>query len=255
MDRLLGRNEGSESRDFTDGRRYGEDQRYYDDAFNDSGSEWNQNSEFSNRSNYRDDRNYRTQASRTRPRPGQYKSDYERDYNVRHHGSDNVDYNVRENDDDTFYSERERGFGRRFDRNDSFAPGEFRNTDYGNASMRREGSPGIFRDRREGQENRGFFGKGPKGWKWSDERIRDQVSEALYRDYHVDASEIEVEVKEGVVTLSGTVDSRESKRAAEECIENLSGVTDVHNRIRIMDKNNVSNLRSDSSTNEKRSLS
>lgn len=95
---------------------------------------------------------------------------------------------------------------------------------------------------------KGFFGKGPKGWTRSDERIKEEVSEALYRNHRVDASEIEVDVKEGIVTLSGTVDSRQSKKSAEECIENLSGVIDVHNRIQIQQNINES-------IDEKRSLS
>lgn len=82
----------------------------------------------------------------------------------------------------------------------------------------------------------GHYGKGPKGWKWSDERVRDAASEALYRDYEVDASDIEITVKEGVVTLTGTVESREQKRLAEESIDNLVGVVDIHNRLRIQDK-------------------
>jgi len=49
----------------------------------------------------------------------------------------------------------------------------------------------------------------------------------------VDASEIEVQVSNGEVTLTGTVDSREAKRAAEEAAEECSGVKDVQNRIRV----------------------
>src|SRR5687768_14709240 len=48
-------------------------------------------------------------------------------------------------------------------------------------------------------------GKGPKGYRRSDERIHDDVSDALYRCYEVDATEIEVSVKDGVVTLRGSV--------------------------------------------------
>ncbi len=77
------------------------------------------------------------------------------------------------------------------------------------------------------------FGKGPKGYKRSDERIREDVCEALYRDHSVDASEVEVEVKDANVVLKGTVSSREAKRAAEYCVEHLSGVEDVRNEIRV----------------------
>ena len=78
-----------------------------------------------------------------------------------------------------------------------------------------------------------FFGKGPKGYKRSDDRICEDVCEALYNDRHVDASEIEVKVKDGEVTLSGTAPSRFMKRHAEDCAENVSGVKDVRNEIRV----------------------
>ena len=42
-----------------------------------------------------------------------------------------------------------------------------------------------------------------------------------------------VEVKDGEVVLEGTVPDRRSKRLAEHLVEGLSGVRDVHNRLRI----------------------
>jgi hypothetical protein len=80
---------------------------------------------------------------------------------------------------------------------------------------------------------RGFLGKGPKGYKRSDDRIKEDVCETLSRDPRVDASEIEVNVDDAMVTLSGTVDNREAKRTAEMIIENLSGVDDVKNEIKV----------------------
>jgi hypothetical protein len=76
-------------------------------------------------------------------------------------------------------------------------------------------------------------GKGPKGFKRSDERIREAVSEALQEDHHVDASEISVEVQDGEVILTGTVDDRRTKRLAEQVVEGLSGVHDVVNQLRV----------------------
>ena len=78
---------------------------------------------------------------------------------------------------------------------------------------------------------KGFAGIGPKGYKRSDERIREDVCEVLFRNPSVDASDIEVAVKEGLVTLSGTVDSRFAKREAEGAIEHLGGVVDVRNEL------------------------
>lgn len=78
-----------------------------------------------------------------------------------------------------------------------------------------------------------YAGKGPKGWQRSDENIRERVCDTLERDPSVDASEIEVTVKEGMVTLSGKVDHRSVKRRAEDIIENLPGVKDVRNEISV----------------------
>lgn len=76
-------------------------------------------------------------------------------------------------------------------------------------------------------------GRGPKGYQRSNERIKEEVCETLTRHGSVDASGVTVEVNNGEVTLTGTVNSRQEKRMAEECIENLSGVKDVHNQLRI----------------------
>lgn len=79
--------------------------------------------------------------------------------------------------------------------------------------------------------NRGHFAKGARNRKRSDPAIHEEVNEALYESYEVDATHIEVEVKDGIVTLSGTVTDRQSKRAAEDCIENIEGVLDVRNEL------------------------
>ena len=77
------------------------------------------------------------------------------------------------------------------------------------------------------------FGKGPKGYRRSDERIYEEVCEILSQHPDVDATEITVSVAEGVVTLSGTVESRHVKRLAESSVENLVGVHDIQNNLRI----------------------
>ena len=78
-----------------------------------------------------------------------------------------------------------------------------------------------------------FTGKGPKNYVRSDERIREDVCEHLSYHPYIDASDIEVSVREGEVTLTGTVDGRMVKRAAEECCDHVRGVTDVHNHLRV----------------------
>jgi len=79
----------------------------------------------------------------------------------------------------------------------------------------------------------GHFGRGPKGYQRSDDRIKEDVCEVLFRHNNVDASGIDVSVKEGVVTLSGTIETRSMKREAEMAIENISGVEDIQNTLRI----------------------
>jgi len=78
-----------------------------------------------------------------------------------------------------------------------------------------------------------YTGRGPKGYTRSDERIREDVSDHLWTDPWIDASEMTVLVKDGEVTLEGTVEDRFAKRLAEDIAENCVGVRDVHNRLRI----------------------
>jgi hypothetical protein len=78
-----------------------------------------------------------------------------------------------------------------------------------------------------------FTGRGPRGYQRSDDRIREDVCERLTQHGQIDASDIEVQVDSGVVTLTGTVDQRKTKRMAEDLVESVSGVKDVHNQIRV----------------------
>jgi hypothetical protein len=82
-------------------------------------------------------------------------------------------------------------------------------------------------------DDRGHRGVGPKGYQRSDERINEEVHDRLTDDPWLDASNIEVAVKGGEVTLSGTVDNREAKHRAERLIEDLSGVSHVQNNLRV----------------------
>jgi hypothetical protein len=59
------------------------------------------------------------------------------------------------------------------------------------------------------------------------------VSELLTRDPDIDATEIEVIVVDGEVTLAGDVEDRRTKRHAEDLVERCAGVNDVHNQLRV----------------------
>jgi hypothetical protein len=80
---------------------------------------------------------------------------------------------------------------------------------------------------------RSFTGRGPKGYRRSDERIREEVCESLMRHPGIDASGFEVTVKDGIVTLQGFVPDRWMKRASEWVIDEVSGVRDIRNELKI----------------------
>ena len=78
-----------------------------------------------------------------------------------------------------------------------------------------------------------FRGHGPKGYRRSDERIHEDVCEALSRDPYLDASSMDVKVEDGIVTLEGEASSRQMKHRAENCADACSGVKDVENRLKV----------------------
>lgn len=85
-----------------------------------------------------------------------------------------------------------------------------------------------------GYNDRGpHTGKGPKGYERSDEQITHDVNERLWLDGSVDATEVEVSVDNGEVTLSGTVADRRMKRIAADLAEDVAGVRDVFNQLRV----------------------
>jgi osmotically-inducible protein OsmY len=100
------------------------------------------------------------------------------------------------------------------------------------------------RDKQMGQ----YRGKGPKNYSRSDERIKDDVNDRLSDDPFIDASEIDVTVSSGEVTLTGTVEHRSAKRRAEDLAEAVSGVKNVENRIRVGQTSDYRNPEKESQT-------
>jgi len=101
----------------------------------------------------------------------------------------------------------------------------------------------------QGTQSGQHSGKGPKGYQRSDDRIREEVSDRLTEHGDIDASELEVQVNNGEVTLSGFVDDRQQKRMAEDIAEQISGVKDVHNQLRVHEHQFSANNESESTTN------
>jgi osmotically-inducible protein OsmY len=86
----------------------------------------------------------------------------------------------------------------------------------------------------QGNQGEGmYYGRGPKGYKRSDERIEEEANECLFEHSQIDASDIDVKVDSGEVTLSGEVKSRHAKRMAEDAVEKIRGVKDVINQLKV----------------------
>lgn len=107
------------------------------------------------------------------------------------------------------------------------------NAGYRGAGYRYEGShaPSAYVAGTEGRG--GYAGRGPKGYTRTDERIREDVCDRLSWNDEVDATDITVRVEAGEVTLEGSVETRHMKRLAEDIAEEVPGVHDVHNRVRV----------------------
>lgn len=116
-------------------------------------------------------------------------------------------------------------FGQRGDRGRSVAPREL---DEGRMEM-----GGASWSRGFDEPSGRYRGVGPKGYRRSDDRIREDVCDALTEHPAVDASDCTVKVENGEVTLEGEVDARRVKHLAEDLACECSGVVDVHNRLRV----------------------
>ena len=102
-----------------------------------------------------------------------------------------------------------------------------------------------------------YRGRGPKDYRRSDERIRDEVCDRLTDDWAVDATDVTINVESGEVTLSGFVGTRDQKRRAEETAEQVSGVLDVINQLRVQRSDTQSSpvMQSQESSRAQRSIS
>ena len=90
-----------------------------------------------------------------------------------------------------------------------------------------------------------FTGVGPRGYQRSDERILEDVNERLTEHGQIDASDVEVQVQNGEVSLRGTVENRRAKRLAEDIIDDIPGVNDIHNQLRVRQPENRMGPRSE----------
>lgn len=67
----------------------------------------------------------------------------------------------------------------------------------------------------------------------SDEEIKEAIKRVLFKDPRVISLNIGGEVRDGVVTLTGTVDSLKAKNTAKEITRNIAGVAAVKNQLKV----------------------
>lgn len=243
-DRYLRRRESDDYRD-RDRETYGGDSESYGRGFNDQG-QYGQN-----------------RFGEGRYRPGQYsRSPYGQAYRQSQYGTGEYGRNQYGQGANRSYSDYDRSefrgrtgpstgryyqgtnrppyYGRDFeyeDRDDRYAHGENERGWWDRAS---DEVASWFGDE-EAERRRNYDemrdakhrGKGPRDYRRSDERIREDVNDRLTDHSYLDASDISVSVKDGEVTLTGTVAERRYKRIAEDVAESVSGVKHVQNNIRV----------------------
>lgn len=173
---------------------------YYDES--------NQN-RFGNRRNYEDDRGLRDWEMRNK------------NYNTRRTNNDRRETPNRYGGDTSNYGNANQGG---YDRNWWDRTKDEVSSWFG----------GDDKDRRSDDWQSGEHrGKGPKNYQRSEERIREDVCDRLSEDDRVDASNIDIQIQNNEVILSGTVTTKEEKRRAEDLVERVSGVRHVENRLRV----------------------
>ncbi len=97
---------------------------------------------------------------------------------------------------------------------------------YGSSYPYGYGAPGYGR----------YSGYGPSGYTRPDDRIRDDINDRLTWDPRIDATDVNVDVNDGIVSLTGSVDSRSDKRVVEDIADGVSGVWDVNNQLRVRNR-------------------
>jgi hypothetical protein len=78
-----------------------------------------------------------------------------------------------------------------------------------------------------------FTGRGPQGYRRPDERVYEEACELLTHAGNIDAAGVTVQVKNGAVTLTGSVPDKFQKRAAQDLVEMVPGVSSVNDQLAV----------------------
>jgi len=90
-----------------------------------------------------------------------------------------------------------------------------------------------------------YSGRGPRNYKRSDSRIEEDINDRLTVHGMLDATDIEVSVQSGEVTLRGYVEDRQAKRFAEDAAESVFGVKEVNNQIKVRQRGGQEDTKSE----------
>ncbi|HYG01427.1 MAG TPA: BON domain-containing protein [Chryseosolibacter sp.] len=91
---------------------------------------------------------------------------------------------------------------------------------------------GVNRDQRNLHSQR-EQPRGPEGYRRSDQRIREVITDLLTSEDDLDTSDFEVRVNEASVTLQGYIPDDASRRRINEVIERVPGIRKVNDELRI----------------------
>ena len=75
--------------------------------------------------------------------------------------------------------------------------------------------------------------RAPRNYWRTDERVREDICDRLMMNDHIDASDVSVAVRDGIVILEGSVPERRMRYVAEDLAAEGMGAIDVENRIRV----------------------
>jgi osmotically-inducible protein OsmY len=76
-------------------------------------------------------------------------------------------------------------------------------------------------------------GQSAKFHRRADDTIHEEIWELLSNSADLDATEIELHVEAGEVTLTGNVESRDARWLAEDLVNSVTGVREVTNRLKV----------------------
>lgn len=100
---------------------------------------------------------------------------------------------------------------------------------YAGSSLKGRGYSELY----EPRLRKSFRGRGPKNYQRSDERIMEDFCDQLTDNDFIDASNINVDIQDGNLALSGSVEDKWMKYAAEDIAEYTHGVRSIQNDINV----------------------